>query len=362
MADNLKLFGTTYYDVPGLKVQDVDGNEKTFIRPAGTKQISQNGTADVKNYEQANVNVPNSYDAGDEGKVVQDGALVSQSSQNINSNGTYDTTTKNQVVVSVPNTYTAGDEGKVVNNGALVAQTSDTCTSNGVVDTTLINSLDVNVSGSSYTDEQILLGHALTGDIEYTLQAQTTLYLIIGHHDINKLTINLNGYQFNTQGATVQYCGAKTYVVNGDFTVQCAPYYIAGGSNEGYMIVHRGVVTRFMQYSLRDPNLTLLDITYNGAGSNQGFENGAAYSSNKFATLIIRGNTLFPLKNIGALTQCDTWKSGGTGGTLYVPSALKSTYESNTNWATILGYSNNQIKTIEGSIYDGYYADGTPIS
>lgn len=147
MADNLKLFGTTYYDVPGLKVQDVDGNEKTFIRPAGTKQIFQNGTADVKNYEQANVNVPNSYDAGDEGKVVQDGALVSQSSQNINSNGTYNTTTSNQAIVAVPNTYTAGDEGKVVNNGVLQAQGSDTVTDNDTYDTTLINSLTVNVSG-----------------------------------------------------------------------------------------------------------------------------------------------------------------------------------------------------------------------
>lgn len=51
------------------------------------------------------------------------------------------------VVVNVPNSYAAGDEGKVVSNGALVAQTSDTVTQNGTVDTTLINSLLVNVSG-----------------------------------------------------------------------------------------------------------------------------------------------------------------------------------------------------------------------
>ena len=41
------------------------------------------------------------YSAGDEGKVVSNGALVAQSSQNITQNGTYDTTLKNQVVVSV---------------------------------------------------------------------------------------------------------------------------------------------------------------------------------------------------------------------------------------------------------------------
>ena len=47
--------------------------------------------------------------------------------------------------VSVPNTYGPGDEGKVVNNGALVAQTARTVTSNGTVDTTLNNSVTVDV-------------------------------------------------------------------------------------------------------------------------------------------------------------------------------------------------------------------------
>ena len=52
------------------------------------------------------------------------------------------------VVVSVPNSYSAGDEGKVVSNGALVAQTAHaTVTENGTIDTTLNNSVEVNVSG-----------------------------------------------------------------------------------------------------------------------------------------------------------------------------------------------------------------------
>lgn len=44
--------------------------------------------------------------------------------------------------------------------------------------------------------------------------------------------------------------------------------------------------------------------------------------------------------------------SGGTGGTLYVPQDLISSYQSANNWKTILGYANNQIKAIEGSIYE----------
>lgn len=52
-----------------------------------------------------------------------------------------------QITANVPNSYSAGDEGKVVSNGALVAQTSDTVTQNDTYDTTLINSLTVAVSG-----------------------------------------------------------------------------------------------------------------------------------------------------------------------------------------------------------------------
>lgn len=68
---------------------------------SGTKSITENGTHDVTGYASASVNVPNSYAAGDEGKVVQNGALVSQTAQTISENGTYDTTLKNSVTVNV---------------------------------------------------------------------------------------------------------------------------------------------------------------------------------------------------------------------------------------------------------------------
>ena len=72
----------------------------------GSKTITANGTylasADnLDGYDEVTANVPNTYAAGDEGKVVSNGALVAQSSENITQNGTYDTTLKNQVVVNV---------------------------------------------------------------------------------------------------------------------------------------------------------------------------------------------------------------------------------------------------------------------
>lgn len=79
----------------------VAGNAGLSPTPTGTKQITENGTHDVTNYASADVDVPNSYDSSDEGKVVSNGELVDQSSQSISANGIYDTTLKNEVVVNV---------------------------------------------------------------------------------------------------------------------------------------------------------------------------------------------------------------------------------------------------------------------
>jgi hypothetical protein len=115
------------------------------ITPTGTKQIniSSNGTTteDVTNYADAEITVAVPASAVDSG------------TKSITSNGNnQDVIGYAAVNVNVPNTYFASDEGKVVSNGALVAQGSDTVTSNGTYDTTLINSLIVSVatSGAQY--------------------------------------------------------------------------------------------------------------------------------------------------------------------------------------------------------------------
>lgn len=117
-----------------LTLTDVSGGGAVLT----TKNISANGTYNASSdsadgYSQVNVAVPAS--------------AVDTGTKSITSNGTHDVVGYASASVAVPNSYSAGDEGKVVSNGALVAQTSDTVTENDTYDTTLINSLTVNVSG-----------------------------------------------------------------------------------------------------------------------------------------------------------------------------------------------------------------------
>lgn len=96
-------------------------------------------------------------------------------------------------------------------------------------------------------------------------------------------------------------------------------------------------------------------------GSNLEIKIAAFSNATNMATLILRRGTLVILGNINAFNGTP-FASGKSGGTLYVPQALISSYESATNWSTILGYANNSIQAIEGSQYENYYADGTPIT
>lgn len=99
---NVSQNGTVTEDVANYATAKVVTNVPASAVDTGTKNISSNGTHNVVGYASAAVNVPNTYSQSDEGKVVQSGALVSQSSQTVADNGTYDTTTKNSVTVAIP--------------------------------------------------------------------------------------------------------------------------------------------------------------------------------------------------------------------------------------------------------------------
>lgn len=99
---------------------------------------------------------------------------------------------------------------------------------------------------------------------------------------------------------------------------------------------------------------------------------GSAYhfvNCKKLNIMVIRRTaSICSLATINAFNNTP-FASGKAGGTLYVPNDLISSYQSASNWSTILGYPNNQIKSIESTHTDPdapidltlYYIDGTPI-
>lgn len=91
---------------------------------SGAKAITANGNGqDVTGYAAVDVSVPNSYTASDEGKVVNNSALVAQTSATYTNNGTYDTTLKNSVTVSVPSQTPVINPLSVTENGTYTAPT-----------------------------------------------------------------------------------------------------------------------------------------------------------------------------------------------------------------------------------------------
>lgn len=58
MADTLQIFGTEYQNVTGIIATTPSKSDLTYVRPQGTKSITENGTGiDVTNYASVDVNV-----------------------------------------------------------------------------------------------------------------------------------------------------------------------------------------------------------------------------------------------------------------------------------------------------------------
>lgn len=126
-------------------------------------------------------------------------------------------------------------------------------------------------------------------------------------------------------------------------------------------------ITLLGQEVFRDcSNLVSVDFgpSFNSFGTNM------FYGCNRWNLLVLRNTNQVPLSNTNNFTNANAWKSGGTGGTIYIPKVLYDhlgdggslDYKAASNWSTIDGYGTITWAQIEGSIYETQYADGTPIT
>lgn len=120
------------------------------------------------------------------------GGDITLETLNVSSNGTTNAPTGkayNKVVASVPNSYSAGDEGKVVSGGSLVSQTAHAqVTQNGTVDTTLNNSVEVAVPQPSGTKQiSITQNGTTTENVAAYASAEISVSVSGGGGDLDKI-------------------------------------------------------------------------------------------------------------------------------------------------------------------------------
>lgn len=330
-----------------------------YIIPTGTKSISANGTGiDVKEYEKVDVAVPGITPSGTlaiatngshdvtnyaTASVAVPASAVDSGTKAITANGNgQDVVGYATVNVNVPNSYAAADEGKVVQSGALVSQSSQTIDTNGTYDTTLKNEVVVDVQGGGGLTLESALDGVIAGTITtYENPTITTIPDSMFRAAMwNKIT------SFKAHNVT----SIQNYGVGG-----------IGAKNMAF------------------PNITGINVGFIGNSKVEKIDLGSGLSNlsanafnnaNALDTLILRrSSSLVTLSNANAFNN-NHYKSGGTGGTIYIPKVLYDhlgdnsslDYKKATNWTTVNGYGTITWAKIEGSIYENAYADGTPIT
>lgn len=168
-------------------------NRGTFIRYKGNEIVQ------LQNDGELTLLTKGSYMEDDiEVEVNRAETLVSKT---VTQNGAYDPEDDDAdgysgVTVNVPNTYAAGDEGKVVSNGELVAQGSHTITENGTYDTTLVSELTADIAGGGGV-KNILSGTnapspSLGSDGDIYLLHKKTKDAVLSYLRTNNINLNVS--------------------------------------------------------------------------------------------------------------------------------------------------------------------------
>jgi hypothetical protein len=80
-------------------------------------------------------------------------------------------------------------------------------------------------------------------------------------------------------------------------------------------------------------------------------ENDSFSRCTNLKTIVLPQTKIVTLSSTGVFSQTP-YASGGTGGTVYVPSALIAEYQQATNWSTLYAAGTCNFVAIEGSEYE----------
>lgn len=296
--------GTTTEDVTSYATASITTAVPASAVDSGTKSISTNGTHDVIGYASANVAVPNSYSASDEGKVVSSGALVSQTAHAdvtpTTSDQTIDTTTNNSIKVKGDADLVAGNIKKDVE----------------------IFGVTGSYEGGSSDDAYKFIDDSFSGDY------------------VNNSITKLRNYAFN-------------YYTGHDFT-----FSSTSATSIGYNVFQGSNITSFSAPNLNSSinNASAFNsakkLTFADLGSLSKIYGNFAYNANTLYVVVLRNASVVTLDNVSAFGNTPIRGYSSRSGTIYVPSNLISSYKTASNWSTIFGEGHVTFSAIEGSIYE----------
>ena len=270
---------------------------------SGAKSITANGNSqDVVGYASVNVNVPNSYSAGDEGKVVSSGALVAQTAHAdvtpTTSDQTIDTTTNNSLKVK-------GDANLVAGNIKKDVEIFGTTGS-------------YEGGGGGFSVDDIAQNLAPNGDIVLG-------NIIIQSNALRKKPItSISGNATKISSESLRDCTSLTSIMLPNINANIESWSCTGCSN--LEIVDAGSPPQIFANTFND--------------------------CKKLQTFIIRTTSVCALQSDSAFTNTPFKGYNGLTGVFYVPSSLINSYKTASNWSSLFNTGYCTFSAIEGSIYE----------
>lgn len=267
--------------------------------------------------------------------------------KSISANGVYNASEDSadgysKVTVDVPNTYTAEDEGKVVDNGALVAQTamSSEVTENGTVDTTLYNSVTVNVPSGGGTSQP-------RKDVNFYDYDGTIVnsYTAAEFAELTAMPSNPSHDGLTAQGWNWSLSDAKSYVASYGKLEIGQMYITSDGKTRLYITLAEGRTSPILQLYLNANSE--LDIDWGDGSTHSTFTSTSADYKSKRHDYATAGDYVISIKLVSGAYKLQS-----------ASTKVSTILWNNNNSATSpdLAY-NCSIKKVElASDIDGIYA------
>lgn len=224
---------------------------------------------------------------------------------------------------------------------------------------------DISSGGVSIDD--YFTGSVPSGEVVFNQSASIVgAYAISGRKNMTKLTVNVSEDSSHVLANRMvqQNPALITCIFNFGTSNKAGKEYMISDCSALTTVIIRGTMAGCDQSGFRgNSNMKYFDVEncINTLGNN------AFYGNTKMDTLIFRQSSIVPVTRQTLLNT--PFKSGGTGGTIYIPKTMYDhlgdgtslDYKNATNWAVWDSYGTITWAQIEGSQYENYYADGTPI-